>query len=146
VEKRIGRVSMPGKSEPYPRRYERKPRVLDAIQHPGQEYDAFTGTWVRKGWIAQRQALTDSAIADWDLMQGTCNLCGQEIRLHPTARAWTADPSLCPPKQEKEPVSKPVAYRRWNPKWSVWDFTSDLEGFDGDDRVGWQPLFTERQK
>ena len=63
------------------------------------EYDPYTGSQVRKGWVAERQAIMDDAVRRIESGEengGTCAPCGLPIRLHPLPeRMWRNDPAYC---------------------------------------------------
>lgn len=90
-----------------PSRYPQRPRILRAIMALfDREFDTYTGSWVRRGWIEERQALTDKAYrqelerrAAGRPSNSTCLLCNQDMDLHPPQRMWVADPAMCPDRR-----------------------------------------------
>lgn len=84
-------------------------RWLDHLWRKNQEWDDRTGSYVRKGWIAERQALDDAEMERWrqrvtegHLDYGSkCLACGLLIDLHPhPARMYRSGPDLCAAARE----------------------------------------------
>lgn len=67
--------------------------------HPGQEWDDLTNSWVRKGWISERQNYADNYLAEiteHPEKAGTCIQCKLSIALHPLPeRMWRSLPEYC---------------------------------------------------
>lgn len=69
------------------------------IFHRGKEWDPLTESWVRRGWVAERQAITDqflTQVASGEQDGGTCLACGLPLMAHPMPdRIWRSSPELC---------------------------------------------------
>jgi hypothetical protein len=72
-------------------------RVRDLLARPfGREWDDRTGSYVRRGWPAERAAIEANAIAHFDQHAGgTCLDCGLKIGLHGPERVLRTGPDLC---------------------------------------------------
>jgi hypothetical protein len=71
-------------------------RWLDHLLHPNQEWDSYTGSWVRAGWVAERQAIMNRALESHQAGNGRCIECGELIDDHPMPeRMWRSGPDLC---------------------------------------------------
>lgn len=69
-----------------------------SIFHPGKEWDAWTRSWVARGWVEERRALTEAAMGEHrrgENVSGVCLDCGLDFRLHPPDRVWRSGPDLC---------------------------------------------------
>jgi hypothetical protein len=64
-----------------------------------KEWDGYTKSWIRLGWIAERQELMDEEYERWqrgERQGGTCLDCGQPTDDHPMPdRLWRSGPDLC---------------------------------------------------
>lgn len=66
--------------------------------HAGQEWDDYTQSWVRWGWLAERKAMMDAEEARIRSggESGTCLDCGRPISAHPLPeRLWRRGSDLC---------------------------------------------------
>ena len=72
-------------------------KLLNRLFHPGKEWDSYTRSWVREGWIAERQGFMDQGLAELKAGGGgTCLDCGHPIRDHPLPeRMWRRGADLC---------------------------------------------------
>ncbi len=89
---------------PAPLRYPDRPRIMKALMRLRHRvWDRYTGTWLRSDWLAERNQIMDREVEFWETRSsGTCMVCGQEMRLHPPARMWDADPRYCPTRKLTE--------------------------------------------
>ena len=65
----------------------------------GREWDDYTGSYVRAGWVAERQSVMAEEYRRWqsgETTGGTCLRCGQPTYDHPMPeRMLRSGPDLC---------------------------------------------------
>lgn len=87
-------------------RFWRPSTRIPAALPEDKEFDPYTGRRVRKGWVAERQAIMDAEYELWlsgERNGGTCLACHLPTNDHPMPdRLWRSGPDLCAAARAKQ--------------------------------------------